>query len=84
MNMAEAKHVLMKLADGKYHSMEYTVDDHGNGKVSQRCKVYVAEHGHFEAAHWDVALQELKNAVSGRPVLSEVLPVSEPRKGGAA
>jgi|GEM_PF-2873460 len=77
MNMAEAKQRLMELADGGYHSLTYEVGDHGGGRVSQKCKVYLPNHGSFEAAHWEEALTQLEAFLSGRPVISEALPVSQ-------
>ncbi|MGB3222498.1 MAG: hypothetical protein WBB23_06835 [Desulforhopalus sp.] len=76
MKMAEAKQKLMDLAAGKYHSMEYSIDDHGNGNVSQKCKVYIDGYGHSTAAHWDTAIQQITDTVSGKPLISEDLPVS--------
>lgn len=80
MDMRTAKARLLELAAGEYHSMEYIINDHGDGRVNQKCKVYVHGFGSFEAAHWDVALQELENSKNGRPAISEDLPIS---KGGA-
>jgi hypothetical protein len=77
MKIAEAKQKLMDLADGKFHSLEYKINDHGTGSVSQTCKVYVDGFGHFEAAHWETALAQLEDATGGKPVLSEDLPVSQ-------
>lgn len=78
MKIAEAKQKLMQLADGKYHSLQYKIDDHGIGNVSQICSVYVPNYGYFEAAHWETALAQLEDAIGGRPVLSEDLPISQP------
>lgn len=78
MNMAQAKEQLMKLAKGGYHSMEYTIDDHGEGKVSQKCKVYLPDFGHFQGAQWDSALAQLEAAMGGQPTISEALPISTP------
>ena len=77
MNMAEAKAILMELASGKYHCIEYKLHDHGGGHVSQECGVYIAEVGSFKADHWDGALNSLKDALSGKPPISEALPVSQ-------
>ncbi len=74
--MAEAKQKLMELADGNYHSLKYTIDDHGNGHVSQSCKVYIDKFGHSEAAPWDTAIQQLADIIEGKPLISENLPVS--------
>lgn len=79
MKIAEAKQRLIEIADGKYHSMEYIVDDHGNGKTRQTCKVYIMEYGFFEAAHWEAALAQLADAVGGKPVIGEDLPTSKDR-----
>jgi len=77
MNMAEAKKKLMELANGGYHSLTYEVGDHGGGRVSQKCKVYLPDHGNFEAPHWEDAFTQLEASLSGRPVISESLPVSQ-------
>lgn len=77
MNMKEAKQKLMDLAGKEYHSIEYKLDDHGNGNVGQTCKVYVHNHGSFEAPHWDAALAGLESAMSGAPKVTEDVPVSK-------
>jgi hypothetical protein len=77
MNMAEAKLELMELAENKYHSLEYSINDHGKGSVSQTCKVYLPEYGYFEAAHWDTAIAQLKDAMNGKEAISEDLPISK-------
>lgn len=77
LTIAEAKQRLMELANGEYHSMEYTINDHGNGNVSQSCKVYLQKYGFFESAHWHSALDDLEVAMSGGPRLSESVPVSK-------
>jgi len=77
MKIAEAKQKLMEIADGKYHSLEYKIDDHGRGIVNQTCKVYLAGHGSFDAAHWETAIAQLEDAMGGKPVISEDLPVSK-------
>lgn len=76
MTISEAKSVLMRLAEGKYHSMKYEISDHGRGNFIQHCQVYLPDHGWFEGAHWDAALQQLADKVNGRAALSEELPLS--------
>lgn len=66
----------MELANGKYHSLTYQIDDDGNGKLRQDCSVYIHRFGHFNGSHWDGALRGLEEAMNGRPVLSEDIPVS--------
>ena len=78
MNMSEAKTKLMEMVNGEYHCIEYKLDDHGGGHVSQTCKVYVHGQGSFEAAHWEDALSQLKAALGGRPPISEDIPTSKP------
>jgi hypothetical protein len=78
MKIAEAKQKLMDLADGKFHTLEYKIADHGNGRVSQTCQIYLDGHGSFEAAHWETALAQLEDVIGGRPTLSEDLPISQP------
>jgi len=76
MNIAEAKQELMDLSQGTYHSLEYQIDDHGNGNVRQTCKVYMDKHGSFSASHWEEALQSLKDTIEGKPTISEDIPLS--------
>ena len=76
MNMSEAKQELMELSKENYHSLEYKIDDHGNGNVSQECCVYLSDYGHFKAAQWDSAISQLKSAMNGQSAISEDLPVS--------
>ena len=78
MKIAEAKQRLMEIANGKYHALEYKIDDHGQGNISQTCKVYLTGYGHFESNHWESALMQLEDAMGGKPKLSEDLPVSQP------
>lgn len=80
MKMAEAKQKLMDIAKGRYHSMEYTIDDHGGGNVSQKCKVYIPNYGFFEATRWEDAIAALESAIKGRPRISEELPISQPEQ----
>lgn len=77
MNMAEAKQKLMKIAGKEYHSIEYKMNDHGNGNVNQTCTVYMHGHGSFEAPHWDAAIAALESAVSGGPKITEEIPFSK-------
>lgn len=77
MNMAEAKAELMKLANGKYHSMDYSINDNGKGHNSQECTVYIEDIGSFKAAYWETALNDMRSAVSGAPKISEDLPLSK-------
>lgn len=77
MKMAEAKQELMEIADGRYHSIEYKIDDHGNGNASQECTVYLSDYGHFKAAQWESALAQLRSAMNGQPAISEELPVTQ-------
>lgn len=79
MKIAEAKQAVMDIAKGEYHSLEYKLDDHGSGRVSQKCKVYIHGHGSFEATHWESAILQLKEAMTGRPAISEDVPLSKPR-----
>lgn len=76
MNMREAKEELMHRANGKYHSISYELTDRGNGDASQKCRVYIDGIGGFEANHWEEALTSLENAMSGKPTISEDLPIS--------
>ena len=76
MKIAEAKQKLMELAKGGFHSMEYTIDDHGGGRVSQKCKVYIPDHGFFEGTSWEHALSALEAAIDGKPRISEDVPLS--------
>ena len=76
MNMAQAKKELMDIANGEYHNIEYKVTDDGHGGVSQECCVYINGMGSAKAAHWDLALAELRDVADGKPPLSEDLPVS--------
>jgi hypothetical protein len=78
MNMAEAKAKMMEIADGKYHTIEYRIDDHGNGRVNQLCKVYLEGQSHYEGAHWESAIAQLEAAMSGAPTISEDIPCSQP------
>jgi hypothetical protein len=79
MNMAEAKQKLMEMADGKYHSIEYKLNDHGKGSFNQECNVYIDGYNHYKGAHWEDALAQLESAMSGKPAISEDLPLSKPK-----
>ncbi|WP_427501348.1 hypothetical protein ACQE3E_06505 [Methylomonas sp. MED-D] len=78
MNMKEAKQVLMDLAAGKNHGIKYELFDHGNGSCSQKCHIYIQSHGWQEAAHWDEAIKAMQDQISGKPSISEDLPISKP------
>ncbi len=78
MKITEAKQKLMQLAEGQYHSLEYSITDTGRGSASQKCKVYIDGHGSFEAPHWEAALSGLEEVINGRPAISEDLPLSGP------
>lgn len=82
MKIAEAKQKLMELAKGSFHSLEYTIDDHGEGRVSQKCRVYIDTHGFFEGPQWEVALAQLETALSGKSLLSEDVPTSTKNQKG--
>lgn len=77
MNMAEAKEILTELANGEYHSIEYSLSDYGNGTGKQECTVYIHDKGSFKAAHWDTAIRELKDAIDGKERFSEGLVLSK-------
>jgi hypothetical protein len=82
MKIAEAKRKLMELANGGFHSIEYSVDDHGEGRVTQKCKVYLPDLGFFEGSSWESALTQLEAVKNGAPKISEDLPISKPKTPG--
>lgn len=78
MNIAEAKQKVMDIAGGKFHSLQYIVNDLGDGCVNQICKVYIEGFQLSKARYWETAIDKLAEEINGRSnaIISEDMPVS--------
>lgn len=84
MSFRQAKKELEKLANGDYHVLSYGITDFGtadyiDGKLEQKCTVYVNGFDHYHGATWRIALDKLESAITGTslPVKIEDIPEQE-------
>ena len=63
MTFKDAKKELKKLADGKYHSMNYELTEYRNGDQRTQCLVYGDGYSWFSAPTWEEALAKLRKAM---------------------
>lgn len=58
-----AKGQLYKLADGKYHSLNWAIIEYSCGDIDITCRVYIHGYGSKSAFTWDQALQKMREKI---------------------
>ena len=66
MTFKEAKAALKKMAEGKYHSIEFEQTEYADGQIKSECSVYIDNLGHT-ANHetFEDALHAMGRRVNG-------------------
>jgi len=60
MNFITAKNKLKKLANGKYHSITYELNEYSNGKLETKCYLYIDPGISLKAPTWTEAFAKLE------------------------
>jgi hypothetical protein len=71
MNFIKAKEKLAKLANGKYHTIQYDLTEFNGGVLTQTCSVYIDGYKFHKAPNWYEALLSLQRQVKPTKVKIE-------------
>lgn len=73
MTFKEAKEKLKALANGRYHTIEFSLTEHHDGEIEPRCTLYVADIDSRPSGRtWEEAFIALERGFDG-PTLDEAL-----------
>ncbi len=75
MNFLKAKKQLKSLAEGKYHTLTYSVSEYEHGGLTQTCNVYIDGISYIQGTTWEEALTKLKYQLTDVKV--KVEPIKE-------
>ena len=79
MSFGQAKKELEKLADGRFHRIQYEIIETQYGELIQKCEVYIDGLNLYNGKTWRIALDKLESAMTGisLPVKIEDIPEME-------
>ena len=64
MNFIEAKKKLKAIAKGKCHAIQYEIVEFAEGKVTQRCGVYIEDQSWHMRPTWAEAFESLERELN--------------------
>ena len=76
MKFDEAKAKLAEIADGKYHSLSYELNEYSSGELKVVCQVYIADLDYCKASTWQEALDKLTEPAV-KPIYKDEQPEAE-------
>ena len=82
MQFTDAKNKLKELANGKYHSITYELNEYSNGKLETKCYLYIDPYICFKAPTWAEAFAKLEKYLHLQPSIIDLTeaPIEEEGK----
>ncbi len=77
MSFRQAKKELEKLANGRFHRIQYEITETQYGNLIQKCEVYVDGLTLYNGETWRIALDKLKIAIKPLHVKIDDIPEQE-------